>query len=68
MAMQSVFYDTLLPEGVINLMEEDLKVFDNNLEDSRVGGGNGSIAGGGGSHFGPGNCTLGGVGAVIIYY
>jgi hypothetical protein len=34
MAMQSVFYDTLLPEGVINLMEEDLKVFDNNLEDS----------------------------------
>ena len=43
MAMQSVFYDTLLPEGVINLMEEDLKVFDDNLEDSRVGSREGSV-------------------------
>lgn len=35
-----------------------------------AGGGNGGIAGGGGSHFGgsPTACTLGGVGAVIIYY
>ena len=38
MAMQSVYYDTLLPEEVISLMEKDLQVFDNNLEDSNVGG------------------------------
>jgi len=43
MANQSVYYDTLLPEGVINLMEEDLKIFDNNLEDSRIGGGIGGV-------------------------
>ena len=39
MALQSVYYDTLLPEEVVSLMEKDLKVFDDNLEDSRVGGG-----------------------------
>ena len=39
MALQSVYYDTLLPEEVVSLMENDLKIFDEHLEDSRVGGG-----------------------------
>lgn len=37
MALQSVYYDTHLPKEVVSLIEEDLKSFDNNLEDSRVG-------------------------------
>ena len=37
--VKSVYYDTLLPEEVVSFMEKDLKVFDDNLEDSRVGGG-----------------------------
>lgn len=43
MAMQSVYYDTLLPEDVVNLMEKDLHFFDSSLENSRVGGGNGGV-------------------------
>lgn len=38
MAFQSVYYDTLLPEEMVLLIEKDLKNFDNNLEQSRIGG------------------------------
>lgn len=38
MAFEYVYYDTLLPEDVVNIIERDLKELDNNLEESRVGG------------------------------
>ena len=41
MAQQVVYYDTRLPEDVVTLIEKDLKIADDNLEDSRVGGGTG---------------------------
>ena len=40
MAYQSIWYFTDLPDKVIDLVEEDLaETFDNQLQDSRVGGG-----------------------------
>jgi len=40
LAYQSIWYFTDLPDKVINLIEEDLaETFDNQLQDSRVGGG-----------------------------
>lgn len=37
MALQSLWYDTQLPKNIVSLIEEDLKDFDKNLENSRVG-------------------------------
>lgn len=39
MSFQSVWYDTSLPEEIVKILEKDLKIFDENLESSRIGGG-----------------------------
>ena len=38
MANQFVYYDTMLPKEVVDIIEKDLSVVDGQLEDSRVGG------------------------------
>lgn len=37
MAFQSVWYDTQLPEEIVKILETELKIFDQNLENSRIG-------------------------------
>jgi PKHD-type hydroxylase len=39
MASQSVWYDTQLPEEIVQIIESDLNIFDKDLHDSRVGNG-----------------------------
>lgn len=44
MAFQSVWYHTNLPEKIVDIIEEDLKIFDNQSQDSSVGyGGQGEV-------------------------
>jgi PKHD-type hydroxylase len=44
MAFQTVWYDTNLPEDIISILEKDLKVFENNFDDSVIGyGGQGEV-------------------------
>lgn len=43
MAFEHLYYDTVLPEDVVSIIERDLKELDKNLEESRVGGAAGGV-------------------------
>ena len=44
MAFQTVWYETNLPKDIIEIIEKDLKVFDEKAQDSSVGyGGQGEV-------------------------
>ena len=44
MAFQTVWYETNLPKDIIEIIEKDLKVFDEQTQDSSVGhGGQGEV-------------------------